>query len=292
MIGKLGQAFGLTAGRRRATRAPSLVLVVATLLQNVSTMSDFARHTRRVSPQAVAARTALLTARDPAHLIFHDLPVALGYDVITPDSPVDAKTAAQLVAAITSTMDELRTADATLAQSIADNLGSALSPPAVGISAIRRTLARQARLISITPTDLTVRAFLQHAQQDTLDDADWLAQAAMIIESKPPNQWRDENVDSFAAGARHLLRAIGRLYALHLDAPGENGSAHRLTLTAPDGQEEHLVVEATSNPDAEQVLDRALDSARAVLGADAERQLLSLLASRALRNTTVGALHE
>lgn len=292
VIGKLGQAFGLTAGRRRATRAPSLVLVVATLLQNVSTMSDFARHTRRVSPQAVAARTALLTARDPAHLIFHDLPVALGYDVITPDSPVDAKTAAQLVAAITSTMDELRTADATLAQSIADNLGSALSPPAVGISAIRRTLARQARLISITPTDLTVRAFLQHAQQDTLDDADWLAQAAMIIESKPPNQWRDENVDSFAAGARHLLRAIGRLYALHLDAPGENGSAHRLTLTAPDGQEEHLVVEATSNPDAEQVLDRALDSARAVLGADAERQLLSLLASRALRNTTVGALHE
>ncbi|QZH61402.1 hypothetical protein K1X22_06570 [Mycolicibacterium farcinogenes] len=289
VIGKLGQVLGLNPARRRATRAPSLVFVVATLLQNVSTMSEFARHTRRLSTKAIAARTALLTARDPAKLIFHDLPVALGYDVITPTTAVDVKTAARLVAEITSTMDELRTVDATLAQVIAEHLGSALSPPAVGIPAIRRTLARQARLIAAVPADLAVRALLQHAQQDTLDDSDWLAQAAMIIESKPPNQWRDDNVDSFGAGARHLLRAIGRLYALHLDSPGENSSAQRLTLTAADGQEEHLVLDATTNPDVEAVLDEALDNARAILGTDAERQLLSILASRALRHTTAGA---
>lgn len=292
VIGKLGQVLGLTQGRRRAIRTPSLVFVVATLLQNVSAMSEFARHTRRLSMNAIAARTALLTARDPAQLVFHDLPVALGYDAITAGSAVDVKIAGRLVDDITSTMDELRTVDAALAQTITEHLGSALSPPAIGVPAIRRTLARQARLIAVAPTDLTVRAFLQHALQDALDDADWLAQAAMIIESKPPNQWRDENVDSFAAGARHLLHAIGRLYALHLDAPGENSSARRLTLTTADGQEEHLVLEATANPDAEIVVDQALHSARAVLGADAERQLLSVLASRALRNTTAGALHE
>lgn len=292
VVGKLGQVLGVTPVRRRAIRTPSLVRVVATLLQNVSAMSEFARHTRRLSTNAIAARAALLTARDPARLMFHDLPVALGYDAITEDTAVDVKIIGRLVDEITSTMDELRTVDAVLAQSITEHLGSALSPPAVGVSAIRRTLARQARLIAVAPTDLTVRAFLQHAQQEALDDADWLAQAAMIIESKPPNQWRDENVDSFAAGAHHLLRAVGRLYALHLDAPGENSSVRRLTLTAADGQEEHLVLETTANPDAELILDQALDSARAVLGADAERQLLSILAGRTLRNTTAGALHE
>lgn len=292
VIGKLSQALGLTGRTGRTSRSPGLVLVAATLLQNVSAISEFARNTRRLSEHAIAARSALLAARDPERLIFHELPAALNHRHIESDSDADAKSAARLVAEITRTMDELRTADAALEQSIAEQLGVALSPPAVGIPAIRRTLARQARLISVAPTDMTLRAFLQHAQQETLDDPDWIAQAAMIIEAKPPMHWRDDNVDSFAAGARHLMRAIGRLYALHLDAPGEHGTAQRLTLTGADGQEEHLVLDGPAHPEAELALDKALASARTVLGTDAERQLLSILAARTLRKTNVGALHD
>ncbi|MBN7441384.1 hypothetical protein I3U51_12690 [Mycobacteroides abscessus subsp. abscessus] len=292
VIGKLSQALGLAGRTGRTSRSPGLVLVAATLLQNVSAISEFARNTRRLSEHAMAARSALLAARDPERLIFHELPAALNHRHIESDSDVDAKSAARLVAEITKTMDELRTADAALEQSIAEQLGAALSPPAVGIPAIRRTLARQARLISVAPTDMTLRAFLQHAQQETLDDPDWIAQAAMIIEAKPPMHWRDDNVDSFAAGARHLVRAIGRLYALHLDAPGEHGTAQRLTLTGADGQEEHLVLDGPAHPEAELALDKALASARTVLGPDAERQLLSILAARTLRKTNVGALHD
>lgn len=288
VISKLSQTLGLTGRKGGTRRSPGLVFVAAALLQDVSTMSDFARKTLRLSDHAVAVRSALLAARDPANLIFHDLPVALGHDPIDSDSAVDAKGAARLVAEITRTMDELRTADDALAQLIAEQLGAALSPPVVGIPAIRRTLARQARLISIAPADLLLRSFLQHAQQDTLDDADWVAQAAMIIESKPPIHWRDDNVDSFAASARHLIRAIERLYALHLDAPGEQGTAQRLTLTGADGQEEHLVLDGPASPEAELALDEALSNARAILGPDADRQLLSILAGRTLRKISVG----
>jgi ABC-type molybdenum transport system ATPase subunit/photorepair protein PhrA len=285
LLRALEKAFNIPPRRGTGGRNGGLVRVAATLLRDVAAMSEYARRTRRLSEQAAGVRASLLAARDPARLVFHDLPVALGRSPVSPESPVNRNAATRLATLLSETMEELRGLDAALTSAIVDRLGAALVPRALGIPAIRRSLRLQAGAIAIAPADPLARALLQHARQDLLDDTDWIAQAAMILESQPPAQWRDENLDRFASVAHRTVRAIGRLYALNLDAPGSDSRVQRLTLTAADGNEEHFVFDGAPDEAAEAILDQALDAARRAFGADAEHRILAALAARALRPT-------
>jgi hypothetical protein len=55
-----------------------LVPIVRQLVRVARDLTDFARTTKTVSPKAQAVREALLRAKEPAPLLFHDLPIACG----------------------------------------------------------------------------------------------------------------------------------------------------------------------------------------------------------------------
>lgn len=285
MIAALGDALSVNHVHVRArTRNPGLVLVAAALLGRVATLSEYARRTRDLSPEAIALRDALLQARDPAKLLLRDLPRAVGGDPVHAESPVDQQGARQIASAVRNALDELLSADDALRRSIVRALGASLTPPEEDPGRVRQGLADLARGIASAPSDPILRGLVQHSRQDALDDEDWFPQAAMIITNQPPSQWRQEQVETFAPTSRHLVRAIERLYALHLE-DHHGAQARRLTLTSSDGVEEHLVLHPGADPDVDKLLDGVLAAARRSLGPQAERRLLGALAARTLTST-------
>lgn len=282
LITALGDALDVDQRQvRSGTRNPSVVRVAAALLGQVAALSDYARRTRDLSHEAIALRSALLEARDPAALLLRELPTAVRHDPVDVKDALDRAVAKQIASAVRAGIDELLRADAALRDSIVSAFGASLSPPEEDPDRIRPALASLAQGITSAPSDPVLRGLVQHCRQDALDDEDWYPQAAMIITNQPPSQWRKEQVETFAPTARQLVRAMERLYALHVeDHHGEQ--VRRLTLTGPDGEEEHLVVHADADPEVDRLLEGVLVAARSSLGPSVERRLLGALAARTL----------
>jgi hypothetical protein len=138
-----------------------------------------------------------------------------------------------------------------------------------------------------------VRALLNHAKQTDLPDDDWLAQTALIVGGEPMPAWHDENLDRFTGRLAELTATIARLFALHFDAshaPGESFDARRVTLTRPDGREDHLVVTMPLDrqKEVDAAVEAAITTARQTFGADGERILLTALATHVLEDKAAG----
>jgi hypothetical protein len=138
-----------------------------------------------------------------------------------------------------------------------------------------------------------LRALLNHAKQTDLPDDDWLAQTALIIGGEPMPSWRDEDLDRFTIRLAELTATIARLFALHFDAahaPGESFNARRVTVTRPDGREEHLVVTMPLDrqKEVDAAVEAAITAARQTFGDDGERILLTALATHVLEDNGTG----
>ncbi|HVB44491.1 MAG TPA: hypothetical protein VNF47_17580 [Streptosporangiaceae bacterium] len=288
----LSGILGITDSHRARTRTPSLVRVTAALLEVVRSLSRYGAQTRSISATAQQVREALRTARDPEHLLFADLPQAVGLSPISADTPTDTKQAAELVARLADAVRELRDIGTSLERAVAARFIAAMKVQGP-LPAARRALAMQADGITTAVVNPPVRALLNHAKQTDLPDDDWLAQTALIVGGEPMPSWRDENLDRFAGRLAELTATIARLFALHFDASqarGESFDARRVTVTRPDGREEHLVVTIPLDrqKEVDAAVEAAITAARQAFGDDGERILLTALATHVLEDKDTG----
>jgi hypothetical protein len=288
VIAGLSSILGITNSRRAPSRTPSLVRVTAALLDVVRGLSAYGAHTRSISVTARQVREALRTARDPEELLFAALPQAVGLSAIPAGTPTDTKQASQFVARLADAVLELRDTGNSLETAVAERFIAAMKVQGP-LSAARQALAMQADGITTAIVNPSVRALLNHAKQADLPDDDWLAQAALIVSGEPMPSWRDENLDRFTSRLAEMAATISRLFALHFDAlraAGESFNARRVTVTRPDGREDHLVV--TMPLDRQEEVDAAVDAAitaaRHAFGDEGERILLTALATHVLED--------
>jgi hypothetical protein len=115
------------------------------------------------------------------------------------------------------------------------------------LSRARPEFAAQARRITSTVLDPTIRGLIEHAQNTELSDDEWIASLAMRVDGQPLANWRDGNLDRFPRRISEVAHTFHRLYSLHFDATHVDANnafeARRLTLTAPDGREDHGIFE-------------------------------------------------
>ena len=292
VIAGLSSIFGITDSRRAGTRTPSLVRVTAALLDVVRDLSSYGSQTRSISATAHKVREALRTARDPEYLLFAALPQAVGLSPIPAGTPTDTRQAAELVTRLTDAVHELRDIGTSLETAVAERFIAAMKIQG-SLPAARRALAMQADGITTPVMNAPVRALLNHAKQTDLPDEDWLAQTALIVSGEPMPSWRDENLERFTARLAELTATIARLFALHFDAshaPGQSFNARRVTVTRPDGREEHLVVTMPLDrqKEVDAAVEAAITAARRAFGNDGERILLTALATHVLEDNDTG----
>ncbi len=273
----------VTRGRRNA----SLLQITSALLDSMRGATVFAKETKTVSPKAQSVRAVLQFAKDPDRMLFSDLPEALGFDSVEPNSPPNAAIAKAYSRSLAEVVSELRAIPDELQRVVTGEILTAFRL-SDSMTEARADLAAQARHITSAVVEPSIAGLLTYFANETMPDDDWVGHIALIISGDPLPLWRDASLDLFRRRVREVSKTFSRLYALHYDATHSSSAeafeARRITLTRPDGGEEHLLLSIPSQleGDAGVLVESVLDQAGRQLGPQGDRILLAVLAKRLL----------
>jgi hypothetical protein len=196
-------------------------------------------------------RSILIEAREPATLLFSDLPKALGFEVFTTKG-AKASDPTGFADALNAAVLELRESLPRLRQRVADSVlaGFRYNGTAAEFRAefTLRLRALQGRL-----TDPELRVFAMRVGDASLAEKEWSESVASYVMHKPIERWRDSDEDEFHARMANLAARFGRAEAAGFNGsaidPQRQARAVRFTLTRPDGREVDQVVHWTPRED-------------------------------------------
>jgi hypothetical protein len=225
----------------QAAKKLNVLDVVRPLCLFAARLPAHVHKTNRLSSTAMAVRRALLGARDPAMLLFRDLPVACGFDVIT------VKSRPNLVSAFTDTLrsgiEELRQVYPTLLGRIEDGvldefgLTGTLGPN-------RQSLCRRSMNVLPFVTEPRLKAFVLRLADVSLSDAKWLESLGSLVCLVPPAKWTDLDVERFFQELTLLIGTFKRVEAIAFANKNRTDTdlSVRVSITNLDGTEREAVI--------------------------------------------------
>lgn len=243
----LAEAF---AGGVKGRRA-DILDVVTPLCQFAAGLPEYTLKAGALSPVAAAVRDALLAAREPAPLLFSDLPVACGFGAFDPDQPADPRQATAFVAALRAATEELRDAYTHLINRITRHVAVALGEDPARFD--RAALAKRAARVSLAARELRLRGLALQLRDVGLADEAWAVNLGSFTLSRPPKKWvaGDEArfQEEFGVLAEVFCKVEAAAFTLGEDRPATD--AVRLNLTRGDGEDAVLVVHPTKLDEAD-----------------------------------------
>jgi hypothetical protein len=153
---------------------------------------------------------------------------------------------------------------------------------------LRVVLRQRARELMGKVLEPELRSFLLTAANTDFEDEAWLEALALTVSKAPPPMWTDDDHTRFEANLHTLAGVLKRVQALHFEALTRGGTdgftAHRVTVTAPDGTENASVVwvDRHSEPYLNDLADQVLAQAEKKLGGIGRRALLAVIAGKTL----------
>lgn len=235
LFAELVRLLGLPRSRRRK---PDILDVVKPLCVFVADLPIYSRTTSKLSAEAVSVRDALLKAREPGRLIFHDLPIACGFSAFGTQDTIDEEKAQTFVAALKAVIDELRGAYLELLCRIQNELDEAFGLTGSQTEA-RAVLYQRTNTILPAVKESRLRAFCERLRDNQLQETVWLEALASTVCSKPPSKWMDTDERVFQEELRELSIRFRRVECTVFKASGsEDGtSAVHLSIVQSDGDE-------------------------------------------------------
>lgn len=217
-----------------------LLGLVRPLIAFIQKLPAWTKSTAKLTTEALRIRHVLLTAREPADLLFKDLPQAFGFPAADNMAPNDiVRYAEQLRDAV----QELARAYPALLDLIANRVSAAFALDSdISIDLLRQTLRTRAlRLLDII-TDLEVKAVAFRITQEGPTNT-WIEGIATAISGRPPKSWSDRNVQEFSNRVYAVARQFAHYETLasalpHSDYPLETT---RIGLTTIHGDWETVV---------------------------------------------------
>jgi len=240
LYGRLVEVLSLGG---RAT-SPGLVPIVRQLVRIVRELSEYARTTRSLAPGALAVREALLRAREPASLLFRDLPLACGMKPFGATGTGTVEDTEAFVERLRGAIRELRFAYPKLLDTIEDALRTGLGLPA-DTGAFREDLAVRAARLSPIAVEPQLQAFLALAGEAQPRD-EWLAAIGALLSGKPPSMWHDQDLEQTQFTMGILIRRFSSLESM-LESPeaaaaGDVHSLVRVAVSPPHQRARSLIV--------------------------------------------------
>ncbi len=220
-----------------------VVPIVRQFVRVARELPEFARTTKAISPAAQALRDVLLRAREPATLLFHDLPIVCGVPPFEAAGTTSCEAIERVVETLKAAVREMRLAYPALLDAIEEALRAELGLPA-DTTELRKDLARRAARLVPIAIEPTLAAFLTRACDDLPRD-EWLVTLGAMVAGKPPTMWRDADLER----ARLTIKRLGRLFlSLEsvLDAPeaptADARSFLRVAVMVPRHRERSMIL--------------------------------------------------
>ncbi|WP_020375123.1 hypothetical protein [Sulfobacillus thermosulfidooxidans] len=267
-----------------------LLGLVRPLIAFIQKLPAWTKSTTKLTNEAQKIRHVLLTAREPADLLFQDLPQALGFPTVDAMAPNDIGRFAEQ---LRDTVQELDRAYPALLDVIANHLSEAFGLDSdIAVDILRDTLrSRALRLIDIV-TDLEIKAVALRMTQEGPINA-WIEGVATAISGRPPKSWSDRNVKEFSNRVFIVARQFAHYETLasalpHANYPSETA---RIGLTTIHGDWETIVHPTPAQKQwARQLVQTLVE--QITLGHHGPQQLLLLAYELINLAQTVNVTHE
>jgi hypothetical protein len=231
-------------------RRPDLLDVVRPLCQFAAQLPESTRRSTALSGTATAVREALLSAREPVVLLFHDLPQACGMAKFDPNDAPNAALVLGFVASLQDAIGEMRGAYPALLDRIVSSVSTSIGEE--GESFDRAKLAARAARVTLAAREPRLRTFALRLRDPGLSDETWAEALASYVVSKPPARWIPGDETRFCEEISALAELFKKVEAAAFGAGGEAPSptAVRLNLTRGDGVDLVRVIEPRLKEDA------------------------------------------
>ncbi len=291
LYGKLAQALVADG----APKSPGIVPLVRALVRVVRDLTSYARTTKSIGAHAQAVREALLRAREPAPLLFQDLPEALGFEPFLPKGKPAPKQSEDFVEALRGAVREIQQSYPLLLAQIEEAVQTGLSLP-LDSPQLRTELSLRTQRLMPAVVEAPLKAFMLRAGDEDLPREEWLISVGTLLVGKPPEAWHDRDLDQMRLSLGQLCRRFATLETIVLASDtGTGGGLPMLRLAvAQQGEPERERVVPLRPADRKLVesvraqLRQVADSARASLPSEAIVAALGLVARDMLAELDAG----
>jgi hypothetical protein len=231
-----------------AADSDNLVAVIKPLYRFFNRLQDYTKRTASLSQKAIAVREALLAARDPDQILFHDLPVACEFN------PFESQKMSER--SVRTFFHELHGAFAEL-QRCYDDLLSRLQLllfQAFDLSGANARALLQQRTAALAEyaVEPRMRAFIMHLCADDLETVAWIEAIGALLAGKPPKSWNDADRARYEVSVAELSRSLKHIEALAFElsrpsvARDAGAEVYRIGITDHHSKEIEAVVTVTS----------------------------------------------
>jgi len=225
------------------SKKAELLDVVRPLCMFIAKLHSYMHNTKNLSPEALAVRDVILSAREPAKLLFDDLPKACGFEAFTVDSNIKSELIRDFVKRLKKALDELKSAYPELKERLKKQLQDSFSVTG-SFSQVRQTLAERSVRVLISITEPKLKAFCLRLMDDNLPEDEWIESLGSYLALKPPSKWHDIEEDTFNQELTQLITRFHHVESI-IFTKVKNTKAStgiRLAITRSDGTEREQVV--------------------------------------------------
>lgn len=241
VFARLASAF---AGRLDA-RDPQILDVVQPLCRFAAGLPEYTRKAGLLQARTAKVREVLLSATEPATMLFQDLPTACGLEPFRMEESVDRNRAAEYVARLEAAIEELRSDYPKLLGRIVETIAASIGQKDKKFD--RAALAQRASRVANTATIPKLKTFALRLRDLNTSDDSWAEAVASYLVSKPPSRW---NVNDEQRSLEELA-SLSQLFHRVETAAFEGGAfqadkeAFLVKLTQASGSDRGLVVQST-----------------------------------------------
>lgn len=280
VFNKLASLFDLPA---ETSPQAEILDVIRPLCQFVAKLPVYARQTVRLDNQTCQVREAILEAREPAKLLFRDLPVACGIEPFIHSGTwnKNKKEVARFVNELQRSLEELKVAMPGLRNRIAQQITKSFGLPdsLSKFKDARDDLAQRSERLLVNIADIELKAFCLRLFDNYMPEAEWIESIGSLIATLPPSRWKDQDEDAFRENLGAIVQRFLHVESVHFSPvtgamlPAQ---AIRIAVTQQDGSEQHEVIYLSK--DEQQHAKNIAEELRRALGSD-DRIALSALST-------------
>ena len=220
-----------------------ILTVIRPLVSFAVSLPEYVRRCRSLSREAKGILDLLLESREPATLLFKELPTALGLPAVTTDG-FEHEQVADLVRELTEKTAELRNAYPTLLKRIGDAILASFDWEG-SIVGFRKLISERAMAVKDQIVDLELKAFANRIGDLTLQDTKWVESVAALAGQKAAERWGESDETRFfeqLAGHSARFRRVESMVFGGSNGRYNGGRCVRFTVTRPTGEEVEEVV--------------------------------------------------
>jgi hypothetical protein len=219
-------------------------------------------------------RTALESARDPAALIFDDLPAACGFEPFRSDAAAPETLVKSFVDTLRKALDELKGAYPALLTRMTQQVAAAIEEERWPID--RARIAGRASRVSLAAKEPRLRSFSLRLRDPGLSESAWIEALGSFVLRRPPTRWTTTDEARWREELAQLGGGFRRIEAVAFADGSSTASttAMRLGVTRADGSEVFCVVDPHSEH--EQTIQSLVDQLEALLPSTREVRLGAL----------------